>query len=46
VHTNRAINIGITFSQAFNRRSIVSANTNTQEMPDTARPRSIQRCVE
>jgi hypothetical protein len=46
VHAHRAIDIGVTLSQTFNLRSIVSTNPDAEEMTNAARARSIECRIE
>jgi len=42
VNADRAIDIGIALSQAFDRSGIIGTDADTQKMTNAARPRSIQ----
>ena len=44
--TDRAIHVGMALGQRSDRRCVVGANADAEEMPDTARARSVQRGIQ
>lgn len=46
MHAHRAIDIGIALGQALDRGGVVSADANTQEMPDAGGARRIQSSIQ